>query len=290
MDMENDISLDADAILSAVENGQDPSQLRNAPATVETPAPAAPTFERKFTHNGKEIVVNDADKYDTWARQGYDYSQKMSEFKSQQEKWDAERQQRDNEFKSSYNTYQEIDSFAKSNPDWWSHVQQSYQTRETPQIDPNLRQIIEPLQQELQGIKSFVNDYQAKQIEAQAAEQDKALVTEISDLAKRFPEVNFATKDANGQSLELAVIKHANERGIPSFSAAFYDYYQPHLEKLYEGRGRSAVEKDVQTRTKQGFLGTSQDPKVGVQKPVNLRSKSYGDLTQEALRELGLST
>lgn len=281
------VSLDADAILAAVERGDDPSQLQAQPVQTEAPAPAQ-SFEKKFNWNGQEVVVNDPAKYDKWAQQGYDYAQKMAELKAQRESWEGEFKAKQGQFQEQFDTYRQIDDFARQNPEWWQHVQGQWQNRETPQLDPGIRQYLEPLQKELQGLKSFMNEYQTKQLEAKAAAEDAALREEITGVGKRFPEVDFTAKDANGQSLELAVIRHAEAKGIPSFQAAFLDYYQGHLEKLYESRGRSAVEKEMQARKQSGLLGQTPAPQKGLQRPASVKSRSYGDLAAEALAELGL--
>jgi len=291
MQNEPQYNTDADAIMSAVEAGEDPSKLpvdgQDGGQVDDAPAEQ---FRKTFTVDGREIVVDDAAKYDQWAQQGYNYSQKMAELKAQREQLETEFSQKEQEITSRLNQYSQVDQYARENPEWWNHVEQSWQSREAPtqNLDPNIQQVLEPLQQELQGLKSFVNEYQKQQLEAQAAQQDEALNQEITELGKRFPEVDFSAKDQGGQSLELAVLKHAEEKGISSFSAAFYDYYHPNLEKLYEARGRSAVEKDLQQRKAQGLLGKSQAPMKGIEQAANVKSKSWKDLTNEALQELGL--
>ena len=292
--------LNADAIMSAVESGNDPSQLgaggavqETAPATQETAKPAetaveqaAEQFRKEMVVNGQKIEVTDPSKYDQWAQQGYSYSQNMASLNEQKAELERQRQ----ETEQRLNAYKDVDTYARENPEWWNHVEERWQGRQLHKMAPEVQEAIKPFMSEFVEMKNFMNEFQKEKIETEARSQDEALQNQIVDLGKQFPEVNFGAVDANGQSLELQILNHAANNGIPTFRAAFYDYYQGNLQKLYETRGRSAVEKDLAERKKAGILSTSQVPAKSpqIQPLQNSRKKTWADVAKEAARDLGL--
>jgi hypothetical protein len=150
--------------------------------------------------------------------------------------------------------------------------------------------VVDPILAELTEMKKFYNEVQKQKLEQQQAAEDHALLEEISGLQKQFPEFDFQAKDQAGQTLEAQIVKFANERQIPSFSAAFYAYYQPNLQKIYESRGRKAAEAELVKRKQEGIISQSETPQTSQQPQVsqNKGNRSYNDLVQEALVELGL--
>lgn len=260
--------------------------------------PDPPAFEKRIKWNGQEIVVNDPNKYDTWAQQGYDYSQRMSQLNAEREQF--QRQLTENSEK--FRRYQEIDQYVAQDPAWWQHVEQQWAQRDQnavaqgigidPQaLAPELKQVVDPILAELTEMKKFYNEVQKQKLEQQQAAEDHALLEEIAGIQKQFPEFDFQAKDASGQTLEAQVVKFANERHIPSFTAAFYAYYQPNLQKIYEQRGRKSAEQELVKRKQEGIISQSETPQTSQHTNVsqtNLRSKSYSDLAREALVEWGL--
>lgn len=290
------VSLDADQILAAIDRGEDPAGLTNgqgSPTQETTPSAeasqtaeqAAESFFREFKTNGKVVKVDDPAKWDQWAQQGYDYAQRIAELKAEREAFERERA----ELQSNVSRYSEVDRFARENPEWWDHVEQSYAQRDQQGIDPSLQKIIQPLQSEISELKKFYNDVQRARQEEEAARADAALNEEIATVKKAYSDVDFSVVDRSGQSLEDAVIAHANANGIPSFKAAFLDYYHDNLTKLYETRGRQAVEQDLAQRQKTGLLGQTQAPVTSKAQPTSTRGRSYDDLMREAMDELGIA-
>jgi len=285
--------LDADAIMSAVENGEDPSAMGGGGEIVGEAAEASVTeqavdsFRKELNVNGQKIEVTDPAKYDQWAQQGYSYSQRMEELNAQKSEWEKEK----TALEQRLSQYSEVDGYAKENPDWWNHVEENWNNREIHKMSPELQEAIKPFMSEFQEVKGFINDFQRQKEEQQAAQQDQELEAEVKTLGEQFPEISFQAKDASGQSLEAQILKHADAQGIPSFKAAFYDYYQGNLQKLYETRGRAAVEKDLAERKKNGILGTSQAPvkTQGIQPLANPSKKSWADVLAEAKQAVGIA-
>lgn len=279
----NDVS--NEAILSEIgsvgtgaeEAVSSPESPQESPVAA-TQIPQAPQESPKsyeFNWNG-QMIRGSEDQLVKWASQGYDYSQKMSGLN-----------QKEQEFQSLYSKYQQIDQFAKQNPDWWAHTENSYKARETYNLPPEFQKALDPLLTELNTVKQFVNEHQKAQIEKEAKEHDNRLAEEIGGLQKKYPDVDFASRDNAGQSLEYRVIKHANERGIPNFTAAFLDYYHDSLATIFEARGRSAVEQDLKKRREQGLLGKAPAPRSSDLFP-NAQPRNYEEAHKMALKEFGL--
>src|SRR3990167_5721212 len=82
--------------------------------------PVQSTNKWEFDWKGKKIQADDK-KMTQWAQQGYDYAQNMSAFKQERESFDSLRK-----------TYDDVDAYAKANPDWWKHVETSYKSAQNP--------------------------------------------------------------------------------------------------------------------------------------------------------------
>lgn len=275
----------SDAILNAVENGEDPSAIgqdqQSAPQEQQS-------FRKEFIVNGKPVEVTDQAKYDQWAQQGYHYSQQMEDLNNQRAKFE----QQQAEMQARLDQYKSIDAYARENPDWWNHVEENWNNREIHKMTPELQAAIKPFMSEFNQVKEFINNYQKQQEEIKAQQEDAQLQKEVEDLGKQFPEVNFGAKDQSGQSLEMRILQHANAHGIPSFRAAFLDYYHQDLLKVYEGRGRKAVETDLANRKKSGILGQSKAPVKAASQSQRLadpRRKSWSDVLAEGKQMLGLA-
>ena len=252
------------------------SQEQSAPAA--SPQQTAPEQQQtarewEIPWNGARIKAGE-DQVLKWASQGYDYSQKMQEFKSQKEEYDA-----------NFGRYREIDNFVKTNPGWWEHVEKTWNERQNYNVPPEVKQFLDPIQQELQQMKQFQNEWHKMQLEADIRKQDEQLKGVVNSLQTKH-NIDFSARDQSGQTLEYRVLQHAQQKGISDFSAAFHDYYQDSLAKLYEARGREAVQRETQARNKAGLLGgPTQAPQPKNDAPVVARS--YDDAYQMALKELG---
>lgn len=249
------------------------------PATPETPAPG---LEYEFTANGKPVKVPASDpRVAQWLRQGYDYNQRMAEFKTQQ----AEIEQRAAKAAEFEKRYGEVDKYIAQNPGWWDHVQASWQQRAA--MDPNspiaaeLNQLKATVE-EVKGFKTQLEQERDAQIKAQ---EDQALDSEIKSLRESYPDIDFSAADPEGKTLEARVLEHAVKTRATSFRMAFRDLHHEHLVKREAEKAKELVIKDIQAKKKQGFLGTSPVPRKGVTESNN-RDQSYYDAMLEGLDEL----
>lgn len=258
------------------------------PAPTETPAESTPAAaatpqEWEVPWNGQSVKAPQ-DQVIKWASMGYDYSQKMQAFNQEREAFNSQKSQYDEK----YSRYSEIDQFASQNPEWWEHVEQSWQNREMQQLAPELQEAIKPYLKELNAVKQFQNEWHKEKLAQQQQHEDAQLDQQIGEIRKQYTDVNFDATDENGQSLEFRILAHANANGLPTFKAAFLDYYHDNLAKIYEGRGRKAVETEYQKRKSLGLLGETPAPasQIGAQQRAPV---SYEQGLQMALQEYGLS-
>ena len=231
-------------------------------------APEPKTFTYKAA--GKDVTETE-DMVLKRASMGYDYSQKMDNFKSQQEQFDIKQAQL-NELQ---NKWGPIDEYAKNNPEWNDRVQQAWK-QEQEQKNPT---DILALKGEMQEMKEFFN-------QQKAWHDDQALGVEIGQLQQKHPGIDFSATDVNGKSLEYKVLEHAKLNGIKQFTTAFRDFYHDQLIAQAREEGKSSLVQTTQQQRREGFIGTTPTPTQGISQAQDLRNKSYDDLAREALAEL----
>lgn len=281
--------IDVDGLLESISSPEPERGMRSDSQPVETPT--TPTVqEYEYDWNGQKIKAP-IDQILRRASAGHDYAQKIEQFKNERAGWDTEKktweQQKLQEFEKKYSRYKEVDEYVSKDPQWWEHVQQSYASRE--QKDPNLAALEE-------RIKSFEErdaqrelEAQQKVSEVQMQKEDEDFDKDMQGIREKYPDLPWDVKDPEGKSLVYKVMEHGVKEGIKRFSTAFKDFYHSDLEKRWESRGREAVTKDTQKRTKAGLLGETPTPVKGLTTAKNIKSQSYDDLLKEGLEELGIS-
>lgn len=261
-------------------SGTQDEQIQEAP-----PAPQAPVQEFEFVWNGKQIKA-DREKYDKWAQQGYDYSQKMAEFNRRLQEFNSQKSEVDklNE------TYGPVDKWVRENPHKWDALQKAIAGEQASGANPELLAELQALKQQVANASKFIETQQQKEERERIEKEDAALASEIQSIREKHSNLDWNSAAENGMSaLELRVIEHAQANGINSFRAAFHDLLHDDLLKAAEAKGRESLTKERQTKQASGLLGKTQAPTKGLTKPTNIKSKSYDDLAREGLEELGIS-
>ncbi len=269
--------IDVDAILAQAYGHENPSQ--NQVQEQKPAAPPEPQFkEYEFNHRGQAIKIKENDpRFTQWMSQGYDYAQNIQAMKSEREEFERSRK----EWEQRVSPYREIDQFAKENPDWWNHIEQSYQQRlSTPVEVPDavrkyLDQRLEPVTQDIPLMKEYLQKQQKLEIEKQQAEEDAQLGNAIKSIQEKYKDLDFSAKDESGLSLEQRVLNHAMQNGIPTFKAAFLDYYHESIEKLAEARGKEAFMQEMNKRKRLGLLDDPAPGKSNV--PLTRKPVSWND-------------
>jgi hypothetical protein len=267
---------------------QEPAPVEQAAPPPEPTAPPAPPPEKTWdlNWNGRQIRANEQDLL-KWASQGYDYSQRMSEFN--QQKADLE---------TKFRPFQEMDDFARRNPDWWAHVDSGWKNREQiqqqqmlSQLPEQFKPVFENLLNEQRELKQFQAQWHQEKLEQAAKQADTSLQEAVGNIQKRHG-IDFQSRDQSGQTLEFQVLKFARDNRIDTgdpakdFEIAFNAYYQPHFANLYEMRGREAERKELAKARQQGLLGTA--PAPSQQAPLR-PARNYEEAYQASLKDLGLN-
>jgi len=284
----NDI--DADQLLNDIEGGGNrdipmSAGQEGAPETPTTPnTPAQTLSDLEFEAGGKPIKVPYSDpRVKQWASQGYDYAQKMAAFKAEQQGLAAQRQK----YEQDYAPYKTIDEYAKQNPEWWAQVESAFQAKDTAKESG--AEVPSWVKEKLDQATQFIDEFKSQKAEEQRKTEDKALDEEIQSIRKQYPNLDWDALDERGQSLEKRVLQHAIDSEIKSFRTAFRDYNHDSLLKLHEERGKEAVNKELQKRTKAGIIGESPTSKKGIQPAEGVKNKSYNDIEREIREELGIA-
>ena len=290
--------IDADALMQEIEAGGNREIPMSAPAPKEQPtqptpegtAPAAPSDEIEFQHEGKPVKISRTDpKFMTWLSQGYNYAQRAQALNQERAKFDQDRQA----LEKQYTPYKTVDEYAKQNPEWWSHVQQAFEQRDaqpkpgdTPELAQIKAQIRQEIMAEIKPIQEKFTSIEQREAAERVKQEDQALGAEIQSIREKYSNLDWQTPDEAGMTLEQRIIKHAIDNKIESFRAAFRDYSFDHLAKLHEERGKETIQQDLKKRQSLGIIGQSSTPKKGVQQASTVKNKSYEDLFREALSEM----
>lgn len=255
----------------------------SVPMEMDKPAPAPQAVdEHVITVDGKQVKAN-LDKIKQWASMGHGAPTKIGQLNNRIKELES--------VETKFKQYSEIDNYAKTNPDWWKHIETSWQTRSqanpnsVPDADPLLNEI-KTLKEELSSIKSFKDEITHERVANKIKSEDDALNTEINSIENNYPDIDFITPDETGKSLQTKILEHAQSNGITSYRAAFRDLFHDNLVKMAQEKGKEALLKDRQTKTRLGVISESSNKTKGLKPVTNLKSKSYDMLLQEGLQEL----
>lgn len=243
--------------------------------------------EYEIKYGGKSIKAP-IDKIIRWAEQGYEAPTKIGELNKKLESYAA----KEKAFQEMEQKYGPVDKYVRDNPQWFEFMQSQYQRQmeqaQQNQAAPQINQVIEPLQKQIQELMSYKDTIEKERYEARMRQEDVAYQSELESLRKSYPKVDFNSVDQSGKSLEYRVLEHATQNGINKFTTAFRDFYHDELVKAAEVEAKEKVMKDKQSRTKLGILGVSSTPTPKVS-DGSVKGKSYDDLYHETLVELGLT-
>lgn len=269
---------DADRVLESLENSKQSAAISESPAQNQTPPPVD---EYVFKVGGKE-VKGTRDQVLKWAQMGYEAPNKIRQLSTEVESW----KKKEAMIQDYEQRFGEVDKFVREKPEFWDHVIKTYQQKDQlfgQATNPE----VEALKAQINELSQFKTQFEESQRNAQYSKEDQLLDQEIKSIQESYPQIDFKSPDENGQTLEDKVLMYAAENGIKKFTTAFRDMYHDELKKLYETTGKEAVVKDKQKQTKMGILGFSKES-IKQQASTDHRNKNWGQLAEEAKRELGL--
>lgn len=273
--------IDVDSLLSDISSPNDES-MTDPGAKPQQDAAQQAIQEFSFKTGGREVKAP-IDKILRWAEQGYDAPNRIGELNKTLESYKSKEQQ----FKELQQKYGPVDEYVRQNPDFWNHVTQSYEQQMAQAQQNPLHPVVGELQKRLEGLEGIAQSFQAERQQAQAQQEDTQYMSELSAIQKQYPSIDLSTPDESGKSLEYKVLEYANQNGIKKFTTAFRDFYHDELVKRASEEAKEKVINDKQSKSKLGILGISATPTRRVSDSV--KGKSYNDLTNEALAELGLN-
>jgi len=287
VEQENDIPAteeDADALIEAASNE---AAEKNA-GIQETVPDAVQEWNGKdwaFNIKGKEVLPSSRDQLKKWAEMGYNAPHTINELKQQINQW----KQKESFINENHQKYSEIDGYVKQNPQFWTHVMESWKNKSQVLSDPAnpLAQTVGSLQSQVQELVQYKQQIEQQQQQVRVQQEDQAYLSHLAEMKKTYPKVDFDTPDENGKSLEIKVLEYAIENGIKNFKTAFRDFHHDELVKIAAEDAKEKVAREKMKNTKAGIIGKTSTPTKGMSAEV--KGKSYADLAQEALRELNIN-
>ena len=252
--------------------------------------------EVEYKANGKTVRESLQEALNR-ASQGYNYAQLMNEFKGKEPTYQKQIEELTGKV-TNLSKWEQYDKYAKENPAWNDHVQNMWNNKNqynSADLDPNdpMTQRIAKLEQALEGISNQYGEKVSKLesifTEQETAKQDSEFQKEIEGTKTKFGEFDFDKADENGKSVSTYVMEHMVSKRIPNFQTAFLDLYHDQVLTAREQSLREKHAKEVQKRTKQGFIESSSTPRAQRTQPLsNVGSRSWDELKDLALRDLGV--
>lgn len=264
--------------------------------TTAEPAAAAPQWNAKeweFDWNGKKVAPDSREKALTWIQQGHNYSQRVAEINQREKAWQQQKAEIEGRYKG-WDRYADVDKYARENPQWWEHVEKSWQSRGQQQeaagaVPQGVEQFLKPLQEKLTAQEQFLEQLRQEREQQEQRRYDEALSTEIGSIRETHPNIDFDSVDESGKTLEARIVEHGVAIGTSSFRAAFRDLLFDQLQESVKAQKLAAEVKGEKAQKAAGILGTSPTPRKGPDAPFNHRGRSYDDITQMVLSQEGLS-
>jgi hypothetical protein len=268
-------------------------QLELAKLTPEQRAHLTAPQAAEITYNGEKYSVAPEQQVPLM-QMGLNYSQKMRALNLEKQAFEKAKGQ----VSQHERYYGEIDRVAKAHPDWWQHVQASYQKRlleksgqptsghDGSEMNPRERDLLAKVS-DLEGkLNGFLEKTTQELTQKQHEAEDHALEQEIQSFAKNHSEFDWLTADENtGLVLADRIIAHAHKNGINNFRAAARDYLHDDLVARRELKAKESIGDAIKAKTKAGIVTTKKPS--GLKSPKNLASKDYSDLFREGYGELG---
>lgn len=276
-----DTAEQADELLSSIEQPQD-RIMDKAPEQKPT------VDEWEFTVGGKQVKAP-RDQVIQWAQQGYTAPGQIAKYTRELETLKKQYSEAESKYKDWDTKYGPVDQYVRQNPQFWDHVMQSYEQRNSLLSDQSnpMAQMVRDLQTQVQDLVQYKSQLEEQQTKQRMSQEDQAYLGQLTEMKKAYADIDFDTPDAEGKSLEYKVLEYAQQEGIKNFKTAFKDFYHDELLKRAESKAKESLIKDKQKNTKLGVLGVSPTP-TKTPSSRNIRQSSYDDLTREALAELGI--
>lgn len=268
-------------------------------AAPEQQAPATPA-EFAINYKGKEEKYP-LDKFTNLAQQGRDYNASMQQLKKDRDAWSAQVTQEKTKWSTleqKLSQFQAVDDYIRKDPEWWTHVNDSYKQKVSGQVQGTnapVDQLVKQLvAQELGDIKDFVKTAKEREIEQQRETENRVLDSKVSEYRTKYPDFDWTTVDEKGQDLETRILDHGIKMGLKdpetSFRLAANDFLHGQFVSRAAESAKGEVGDHLKKVNKLGLGPITEKRTLGLKPVANVRSKSWDQLTAEAIASANLTT
>jgi bisphosphoglycerate-dependent phosphoglycerate mutase len=271
--------------------GNTPSPESAAGSGATPPQQAAKWWEPQlknaleYTVEGGKLVNEPLEMVLKRAGMGYHYAQKMHQLNQK-----AEQYKTLEERNKTLSRWEEYDNYAKTNPDWAKHVEESWNNRQNVgQLtqEAQAAQLPPAVVQRISALEAFVQEAQQREAAAKQQTEDKSFSEEIQNVGKTF-NVDLAQADEHGRSLEWRILEHMEKMGLDGtrpghFRAAFKDFYYDNLIGREKEQVKENYVKEQVDLKKAGIRSISRSPKGQFQEQGYRPGMSQGEIDTEAL-------
>lgn len=218
------------------------------------------------------------------ASMGYDYAQRMAEFKRQQEEFQPKLEQAEQLQK-----YAEWQKYAEENPQWYEHWVNAWENRNSPinqeenQAGPDEfeSRIQKLLDERLKPLDDYTKTIEEQKKQYEVEQADKELESSIRSIREKYSDIDFDTTDPEtGKSLEYQVLEFQIQNGLNSYEQAFKAYYHDQLVEREVMKAKEQALKEQQKNSRQGIVTGRSTSQFDVAK------SNYDQLAEHALRSL----
>lgn len=208
----------------------------------------------KYSASGKEVEEPLKDILNR-ASQGYHYSQRMAELKSQEREWQRQLEEQ----KALADKYREIDDYARSNPQWFEYWNNAYQNRSLgvggEQEGFDVSKIASLIDQKLAPFQETIQQQRERMEREKIAQEDEMLNSQVQSTMKEFSDVDFsATDPQTGSTLEHRVYQFMIDNGINDFNKAYKLMDYNNIITRQTEKAKADLVKQEQMKRKQGIV------------------------------------
>jgi hypothetical protein len=290
-------SAEVDTLLNQINQPQpemDATPVEPVPANTqqeptEQPNIDDPTYDIVWKGENRTLPLS---KIKSLAQQSFDYNEKMREFNIERRSFETEKNQTI-ETQKSLEYLQQVDTWAKENPELWQQAQNAFEAnKQGQQVDNNQMNnpVLAKLQQQVELLQSTITKQQEETKIRQEEQSDFELNKVTQEYQDKNPHLDWVGKNELGLSLRDRIDQHAIDQGINNFRAAANDYlFEDHIKNA-----EMKAKEDAGTKIKQASklgLGPVTPVPIGTltkRAVKDVYNSSYEDLGNEALRELGI--
>jgi hypothetical protein len=260
----------------------------DASAETETPAQdesmSTGSDGRTIKYKGEEVSIDD-DRFVDYAQKGYDYQKKMHDYRVEKKLWEAEKAK----FQEQFDELKQINEYAKANPQFEQLIQQQWaaiQSGNAPQMDPQTE--VQVLSHQLQQLRQDMNSKKEQEVLRQNAELEARQEGAISEFKSKYSDLDWATKDDNGFSLEDRIGQAMIDKKVNDFEIMATYVLKDELMKRQALSAKESAAKGIQKANKLGLGKVTKESTLGVKPTEDIGKKSYDDLIRESFAEMGL--